>query len=161
MDDVVLNPTIRTQLEQLVGLPVCGANLGCEMLMIQFGAEQSVISNRGTKTVGQFALHIQSPWRLSEKDKVVVGRQDYFENDDNGWFKAMAKVVETFVQDRPTVMSLDLIRPAGMLVTLSEDRTIDVFPDAGITAKEVEAWRFLEPAKKHGHTVVMSDGSFE
>jgi len=46
-------------------------------------------------------------------------------------------------------------------MTLDEGLTIQVFPCAGITARNTEAWRLFEPDRDSRHIVVMSDGALE
>ena len=168
MVKIVTDTTLQAQLGKLVGLHAWGGCLAVDMLTIQFGEEKTVTRKDGIRTVGQMALHIQSPWRIAKKGTVVVGQQDYFSADGEDEIHAVGDTVRQFLPDAsseplgiPTVRTVTVEPPAGILMMLSKGLTIHVFPCAGITARDMEAWRLFEPDRDNGHFVVMSDGSLE
>jgi hypothetical protein len=114
------------------------------------------------------ALHIQSPWRIAKNGSVVVGQQDYFSADGEDELHEVWDTVAQLMPDapsdplgKPTVRTVTIEPPAGFLMTLDKDLTIQVFPCAGITARNMEAWRLFEPDRDSSHFVVMSDGIIE
>jgi hypothetical protein len=168
MVKIVTNTTLNAQLGKLVGLQAWGGCLAADMLTIQFGEERTVTRKDGPRTVGQMALHIQSPWRISKNGSVVVGQQDYFSADGEDEIHSVWDTVAQLLPDTsseplgtPTVGTVTIEPPAGILMTLEKNLTIQVFPCAGITARDMEAWRLFEPDRDDPHFVVMSDGSLE
>jgi hypothetical protein len=68
---------ITQSLEQLVGLPLSIARDAAAMKNFQFGGIRPHPSGKGT--VGQYALHLQCPWRIIATDGIVTGSSDYYE----------------------------------------------------------------------------------
>ncbi len=168
MVKIVTDTTLHAQLGKLVGLQAWGGGLAADMLTIQFGEERTVTRKKGPRTVGQMALHIQSPWRIAKNGSVVVGQQDYFAADGEDEIHAVWDAVHQLLPDAsseplgvPTMRTVTIDPPAGILMRLDKDLTIQVFPCAGMTARDTEAWRLFEPDQDNRHFVVMSDGSHE
>ncbi len=47
------------------------------MQWFAFGDQREVITRSGeTKVVGEYALHVQCPWRIVRGDEIVVGSRD-------------------------------------------------------------------------------------
>jgi hypothetical protein len=70
-------------LSQIVGLPLTAARRAADMRTFQFGILRPV--DRGS--VGDFALHVQCPWRIDGPDGIVTGRLDLWEPvEDNAPF---------------------------------------------------------------------------
>jgi hypothetical protein len=59
-------------LSQIIGLPLTAARRAADMRTFQFGTLRPV--DRGS--VGDFALHVQCPWRIEGPDGIVTGRSD-------------------------------------------------------------------------------------
>jgi hypothetical protein len=165
---IVTDSTLQDQIGSLVGLHAWGGQLAADMLTIQFGEERTVTRKNGPRSVGQMALHIQSPWRISKNGLVAVGQQDYFSADGKDEVHAVGDSLAKLLPGpssesvgTPTVRTVTIEPPAGILMTLDEGLTIQVFPCAGITARNTEAWRLFEPDRDSRHIVVMSDGALE
>lgn len=64
-------------LSQLIGLPLWDATRTLNMGMFQLGAYRTRINLKGEQdTVGEYALHIQCPWRVIGPGGIVVGSED-------------------------------------------------------------------------------------
>lgn len=67
---------IDAAVEVLIGLPLSYAGRAADMLTLGFG-EQKPREFRGrVSTVGEFAIHIQCPWRIVRDDSMLVGYHD-------------------------------------------------------------------------------------
>jgi hypothetical protein len=66
---------VITALSQLIGLPLTAARRAADMRTFQFGKLRAV--DRGS--VGDFALHVQCPWRIEGPGGIVTGRLDLWE----------------------------------------------------------------------------------
>jgi hypothetical protein len=71
---------VISHLKQLVGLPLSAARRAADMRTLQFGALREVDGG----SVGDFALHIQCPWRMEGLDGIVTGRSDLYEPVERG-----------------------------------------------------------------------------
>ncbi len=67
-------------LTQLIGLSLSAARRAADMRTLQFGTLCPV--DRGS--VGDFALHIQCPWRIEGLDGIMTGRSDLWEPVESG-----------------------------------------------------------------------------
>src|SRR5262245_30789476 len=88
-------PPIRQQviavLSQIIGLPLTAARRAADMRTFQFGSLRPV--ERGS--VGDFALHVQCPWRIEGPGGIVTGRLDLWEPAE-----AQAQVDENWSYDK-------------------------------------------------------------
>jgi hypothetical protein len=66
---------ITEQLKPLIGLRLAIARRAADMRNFHFG--QIRAAKRGT--VGDYALHIQCPWRFEDADGIITGRTDLWE----------------------------------------------------------------------------------
>lgn len=159
MTNIIVAPTKLTQLENLVGKSVSGLNLAASMLTVQFGNKVTNISSKGKKReVGELALHIQSSWRITNKNQIIVGIDDYYGIDEKDSLGLITPVLNDIVKQNLKVISIELIEPSSFILKLTNTITISAFSAAGIIGNETEAWRLFNPSKDTKHFVVMSDG---
>ena len=74
-DEVTLN------IQQLISLKLSRMALAADMRTLQFGNTEARM--RGG-VVGQFALHVQCPWRLESDTGVITGSSDLYEPYEKG-----------------------------------------------------------------------------
>ena len=72
---------IQDILKVLVGLPLSHSFRAADMRMLHFGKARVVENGR----VGDYALHLQCPWRVEGPDGIVTGSDDLWEpaNEDD------------------------------------------------------------------------------
>ena len=144
------------------------------MLSLQFGARVVAPTARDPeRIVGEYALHLQCPWRISGRAGLVVGAGDMYiegQPDASGreftperpgnavadlrlreWLSAHA--------ERPiTVTGIEVDRCGGFALALSEDFMFEVFPDSFGDQSEDEVhseyWRLLRPGREQPHFVM-------
>src|SRR5271165_3466355 len=68
----VTRQQVIAALSQIIGLPLTAARRAADMRTFQFGTLRPV--DRGS--VGDFALHVQCPWRVEGPYGIVTGRWD-------------------------------------------------------------------------------------
>ncbi|HWB29882.1 MAG TPA: hypothetical protein VG736_05205 [Vicinamibacterales bacterium] len=153
---------IDDALRQIVGLPLSLSRRGTTMRIFHFGA----ITSEGTRAYGEFALHLQCPWRIEGPEGLVTGSRDVFEppdsrvssadpdwNYDSGnlqdvlvakWLGTTPGKVgfaRSAVVPPLIVEAVSSDRFLGLKIALSGGHRLSVFPDG--TAGE--AWRFFRP----------------
>jgi hypothetical protein len=158
---------IENYLQRLVGLRLTAARLTGGMLNVHFGSLRD--TPRGQ--VGDFALHIQCPWRIELHGAIVTGREDLDSEagDETSWQArdGLPRGVETHLHDllgsydqgtRSFVnhdRSLDVttaqLGPCGNLCIELGDYRLSVFPSG--TANE--DWRIFEPSRDTPHFVLV------
>jgi hypothetical protein len=149
---------IEMALAPLVGLPLWSAGRAADLEWFQFGARHVVVARVGKakgseRTVGEFALHVQCAWRIVGPNGVVVAsRNRYVPADDPDsvspeweWEQAGANRCDERIHawchgNAYVVRSVAADTLGGLSLVLSDDFTLDVFPDDSVQG---EHWRLL------------------
>ncbi|VXB34082.1 conserved hypothetical protein [Burkholderia sp. 8Y] len=132
---------IERRLSVLQGLQLSGVNRAADMLTLAFGAQRPVTNFRGVvKHVGEWALHIQSAWRLEQMGRVAATEVDLRRGDDEA--RATVHRLQRLLlePDFPIVESVTANEAGGVSLSLSGDLNLTVVPDA---VEEDEDWRFF------------------
>jgi len=140
------------------------------MLWLQFGERVHAPTTRNPDRIaGEYAIHVQCPWRVSDKNAIVVGAADMFECADSsipewafdplrpGNAVADAKLRQWIdeYRHRPlVVLGTEVDRCGGFVLRLSEGVAFEVFPDTSASGDESEYWRLLRPGDDSPHFVV-------
>jgi hypothetical protein len=147
-------------LSQIVGLPLTAARRALDMRMFAFGELRAV--DRGS--VGDFALHIQCPWRLEGPDGIVTGRSDLWEpvedktpRDENWDYEQSpnlqdARLESWLAQKEPPlfVKSVDADEFGGAAINVDQDFVLRLFP-AGTRGED---WRLFGSRTDAPHFVI-------
>jgi len=68
---------IEEAIKPLIGLTIWGSTRAAGLQGFQFGKEHVVPASKGgTKTVGDYALHVECAWRISGIKGIVTGSRD-------------------------------------------------------------------------------------
>jgi hypothetical protein len=144
-----------------------------DMRTIQFGAVRDYKSG----CVGEYALHIQCPWRFENETGIITGSSDLdrpfdenkelnddfdWEHDDNlqdhllrqllnGYDERTRQIVNSTTLLVATEVEADLT--GGFWLKLSGGYRLIVFP----TGTRDEAWRIFRPGSEEKHFVVPLD----
>jgi len=158
-----------TAFDVLVGLRLSIVRRAADMLVVHFGEIRPHHSGRGT--VGQYALHVQCPWRFDGPLGTVTGRSDLWEyagpgeepenwHHEDGFSLQDERLSHFFVREegkQSWVNESDRFRVSGsqqsdrgdVRLELSGGYALLVFP-AGYKG---EAWRFFVPGRRGDHLV--------
>ena len=145
------------------------------MLWLQFGERRAAPTVRGPdRVVGEFALHVQCPWRIAAASGVITGRSDIYipvdpevDEDDYPWDKPGSSIVdrqlrrwiEAHARDPLRVVDIVVDRCAGFRLSFANACSFEVFPDAFSMPHDIrEHWRLLQPAAETPHFVVTNQG---
>jgi len=156
---------LQDRLQVLVGLPLSIIRNAVDMKVLHFGTIRPHRSGRGT--VGEYALHIQCPWRIVTASAVITGTSDRFIepqegaeiNDDDlqsgnlqfvriaALLKGFDKATNSFVNatEQLVVMTVNSDTYGGADLLLSGGYRLQIFPDGSLE----EGWRFIEEAGRH------------
>jgi tetratricopeptide (TPR) repeat protein len=151
---------IQQQLEPLVGLKLSIARRAASMRNFHFGKIRLI--ERGS--IGEYALHIQCPWRIDSMAGIVTGSQDLWhwafgEHEPLGWdfedgnslqdvrlgelLKGYDKHTESYVNmtDKLVVESIQASPFSDVSLFLSGGYRLILFP----TSLFGESWRLFRP----------------
>ncbi len=163
---------IEETLQCLLGLPLWGASRASDLQSFQFGDRGTVSTRRrGTKEVGEYALHVQCAWRIAGKDGIVVASRDRyypagnpdefppdFEWDYPGVNRCDERVAALFsetVNSPLTVEAIQADNAGSISLTLRGGYKLEVFPDDSLPG---EHWRLFQPSIKTEHFVITGLG---
>jgi hypothetical protein len=157
-------PSIRHQvnaaLSRLIGLPLSAARRAADMRTLQFGTLRQ--ADRGS--VGDFALHVQCPWRIEGPDGIITGRSDLWEPvDENTPFdpdfdcekspNLQDARVETWLTQNEgflVVQRVDADDYGGAAIHFGRGFVLRLFPGGA----RGEDWRLFRPGTDAPHLVV-------
>lgn len=162
-----LKDRVQEHLAPLVGLQLSIARRAADMRVFHFGKVSEVAGG----TVGEFALHIQCPWRIEGRNGVVTGRRDLWEpskelqarepeldlthwkyDSGNLQDEKMGQFLEGYDpatrsavnrKDGLIVQAVSSDDLGGATISLSGDYRIVIFP-SGTTGEE---WRIFRPGE--------------
>jgi hypothetical protein len=142
-----------------------------DLAVFQFGDKRQVKTFHGeTVEVGEYALHVQCAWRLSQGDRVITGNGDLYDpaviqsekSDSNlDWKKQPTRVDELmqslFEHDtrQLVVQSVEVGVAANLSIQLGRGFLLEIFPNYSAVD---EYWRLLKPGKDEPHFVVTGNG---
>ena len=113
---------------------------------------------------GSFGLHVQAPWHIANRGRIVVGSADIrnprdglagdFNPNQLGTTSREEKLERLFEHQALLVAGARIDSLGGLRMALSRGYTLRVFPDASDGKDESEYWRLLE---RFGWHVVSSN----
>jgi hypothetical protein len=161
---------IERTLSVLVGLPLWALGRAADLAWFEFGSRRTVLSHSGQeKQVGDYALHIECPWRITRGDKIITGRGDVFctpeESEeptaiDFDWqrgnrFDRVVAALFEHETHRFTVHSVQASKAGTLVIVLEDGYDLDVFPH---DSESGEHWRFFKPYSEEPHLVFTGTG---
>jgi hypothetical protein len=155
---------LSNALQPLVGLPLRCLGRAANLLWVHFGELRESLSPRGQlRTVGEWALHIQCPWRIRQGTNVVVASGEFcygsagealddWDKPGKSKFDVTAATLENeFSAFPPSVTSIYIDEVGGFTIELTNDYRLDIFPDR--STSNTEHWRLFQPGIDHRHFV--------
>jgi len=179
MSDAVNSSTrekVVAALSPIIGLPLSAKHRAADMLVLQFGTlsftepvQGSSVRATQNATVGDFALHIQCPWRIEGKDGIVTGRLDLWEPIEHGagfnwddWNYEKSPNLQDWLFDQwmrngsHVVRNVTADEYGGATIGFGEGFVLRLFP----ASSRGEDWRVFRPKTGARHFVV-SGGKVE
>ncbi len=155
-------------LAALAGLRIREIGRAADLLWVQFGEWRTVPCRKGgTRQVGQWALHVQTSWRFTQGESIVLGVHDLYAYDDEeatsfDWekcgesrFDRIASGLNARFGDEEMVVESVACDAVGSLtLRLGGGLEFAVFPNSSSDYPEREFWRLFAPATDGPHYVV-------
>ena len=164
---------MKQALEPLIGLPLWSMGRAGTLIWLQFGQKRRVknrFGNQKTKAVGEYALHLQSHWRLTRDSRILVGHQDMyypanqrlqpekFDWQQPGLSRCDQTLHALFRRNLQPwiVQAIDTDSFGGISIEFADGQGLETFT-AGVARGEL--WRLLQPNRCTPHFVVTLDPS--
>jgi len=151
--------------EDLVGKQLSKISFAADMLCAQFGSLTEVIGRQGkVGTVGEFALHVQTVWRIAD-NRAQAGSGDRYD-DSNAAREAIERRLDQFFKPNISEARGRIITDTGWRVISAAqspmgDLRLDFANgcrfDAFIYYARREAWRLFRPGLEDHHLVIPDD----
>ena len=156
---------VQKHLDLLKGLRLSESYRAADMRIFHFGVMRPVNSG----VVGEYALHVQCPWRIESAEAIITGRHDLFqpaeETEDFDWKSwdwdgnetLQDKLVADFIrEEHRTIESVTADAHGGARLQLSGGYALVLFP----AGSQAEDWRLFRP-QEDGEHFVISGGRVE
>ncbi len=171
-----MRDAIQIALDALLGKPVWKCTRAADMACFQFGARRSKTTKRVLIEVGEYALHLQCPWRIVKDDQIVMAALDVYHprrNDEGAgspdfdWeheSNLLEHRSQEFFQNGATeylVQEVVAGNAGAVRIALEKGFWLEIFP---ADSRNEEQWRFFQPTSEEGlattegtHLVVAGD----
>jgi hypothetical protein len=168
---MTLQERITEALSALIGLPLWGATRALNMEMFAFGERRTRRNRKGQEVeVGEYALHIQCPWRIVSPDGIIVGSEDrnypedenadWEEFDSDGPSRCEARMVAWLKEYSAAPLRAQRVEAdavGGFKLLLQRGFVLEAFPADSLRGEYSERWRLFRPSEE-GHFVVTGYG---
>jgi hypothetical protein len=155
----------------LLGLRLWSSGRASDLQWFSFGEQRTITTMKGTTSqVGEFALHVQCPWRIVRADVLVVGSRDLYAPADEeapvpDEFKYDGvvtrrdkRMAELFADDTVlTVRAIDVGEAGALGIALDSGHILELFPNDSTLGED---WRLFRPYRDDPHLVI-SGGTIE
>ncbi len=166
-----LQDRITEALSALIDLPLWGAHRALNMEMFDFGDRLTRKNRQGKEIqVGEFALHIQCPWRIIGPEGIVVGSGDrnYPEDENSDWQEfndegpslcesRIAGWLKEYSENPLKVERVEADSIGGFKLFLERGFILEAFPANSLKGEYSERWRLFRTSEA-GHFVVSGYG---
>ena len=159
---------ITEALSALVGLPMWRATRALNMEMFTFGERRKRLNQQEEEIeVGEYALHVQCPWRIVGPHLIAIGSEDrnYPEDEKSDWNDFDPDADRTLCEARMAawlheharaplkVERVEADRTGGFRLFLERGFVLEAFPANTLRGEEFEHWRLFQSSQKD-HFVV-------
>ena len=147
---------INKILSDLIGLPLTRTTRAADMECLKFGTIYRTDKDGNEFNVGEFALHLQCPWRLTNELQIIVGSGDLYQQADEtadydenfDYFECKAnlrdvKLDNLIKENELTIISAQADKFGGLEICFDNQSTLTVFPTIASKA-ENENWRLID-----------------
>ena len=157
-----------TALRVLSGLRLQKVGRAADMLCMHFGDLQTVTFRSGQLgEVGEWALHLQTPWRISVGSTLLVGARDIYTNWETGEVVEYLDIGDSRFDRLTDSLNQRLKNTAhytkriacdglgGVRMAFDNDLFFDAFSNISHDHPEYELWRLFEPATGKKSTLLL------
>ncbi len=136
-----------------------------DLAWFQFGQRRTVKNYRSDdKVVGEYALHVQTSWRILHEDRVIVGSSDLYDpatknirSEDidpivSTTTRLDSRLTELFENETRQFLTrhIHVGRAGSFSLILDDDYALEVFPD---DSSNREHWRLFSPYRDMDHFI--------
>jgi hypothetical protein len=147
----------------VLGMPLWSLGRAADLAWFEIGSRRTVKGRKGKeKEVGDYALHVQCPWRIRLGNSIEVGRGDIFcapvgTNEptpvDFDWQKGnrFDRLVLELFQNKSRQFTVQAGDAGSVAIELEDGYKLEIFPN---DSENDEHWRFFKPHTEEPHFVL-------
>jgi len=168
MGNLVLKDQIEAHLSRLIALPLTITRRAADLRIFHFGTVRPYKKGH----VGEYALHIQCPWRIDGPAGIITGRADLFYDPNGKYFTEEWDYSGDSIQDIQLDRLLGTKDPISRLFTDQDKQLVvervegTILGDAAVffskgyrlamfpSGIKSEAWRLFKPGNEEEHFVI-------
>jgi len=163
---------IIKQLKQLVGFEFTRTTRTANMECLKFGTLLKIDRKGIERQIGEFGIHLQCPWRITQGNILLIGSDDIYEQPDESaeydenfdWDVQGGNLrdvkLDSFLKSgKYVVSSVSADDFGGFELVFNDNVKLSVFPTLSSKSAYSEYWRLLDNRdEKKNHFVVSSSG---
>ena len=167
-----MNESHEHALQVLHGLRLRCVGKAADMLWMHFGHYRAITDHRGeSREVGEWALHLQCPWRFVRSGAVILASTDFYYYPDSDESYDSDREGESLFDRRANqfnrvletgefkVSAISHGECAAFQLDFGSDFHFAVFPAASDHSPHGELWRLFQPDRDEPHYVVTTEGA--
>lgn len=162
-----MNIVTKQDLNLLIGSRFSDIGRSGDMLWLCFGDEIQWTDLHGNiRNVNEFSLHVQSAWRITDGEQIVLASNDIFitTGEDDNWdteganlFDEKKSAVLAKLGSYPVVVEkVNLNENGDLRIAFSNSLTIEVFV---ISSTPIENWRLINFKSENDSFIVFDEVS--
>ena len=157
---------VEEALRPLGGLRLLRVGRAADLLWLHFGAWRATTDHRGgVRTVGEWALHVQCPWRFTRDARILTAWRDLHQDADTSRPYNERAGAESHFDRVATALNGELETVAhhvenvagnlydGFRLAFDPELGFEAFPCAATLAPRHEFWRLFRPDTRDRHRV--------
>lgn len=159
-------------LSGLIGLPLTRTTRAANMECLKFGTYLKTFSDNEAYNIGQYGIHLQCSWRITNDNEIIVANDDLYEPinedaeyDENfDWDLIMGnlrdiKMERLISENELYVISAQADVFGGLEIHFENSMKLTVFPNATRKSDYTEYWRLMDNINEESrHLVSLSIG---
>lgn len=163
---------IEKELGKLVGLEVTRTTRAANMECLKFGTLVTTLRNGEKANIGEFGLHLQCAWRITNQSEILTGDLDLYDQpnefadyDENfNWDTTNGnlrdiRLTNILKENKLVVKGVEADNFGGFDILFENNMRLSVFPNVSNKSEHNELWRLMDN-RKYGkrHFVVNVTG---
>jgi len=159
--------TVQTKniIKELIGFRLIHTSRSANMECLKFGVKK----NSKNKNIGEFALHIQTDWRIINRKEILVGSSDLYEPNsknqseidfdyENGNLRD-EKLGRILNSKNLIVSEIKTDKIGGLNIQFKNQTELQIIPTNSSESEYNEFWRLIDNRKNESkHIVSRIDG---
>ena len=158
-------------LRVLIGQYLHGSHRAADLESFQIGRPRVSVDSSEPLAVSEYAIHVQSPWRITKGGRIVIGYADLrepeagiadlsFDPNELGSTRREALLSALF-RDHAGRLAVESVSVKGigdLRLRFSSGHSLEVFPDSSDNEDDPEYWRLVKLGDWHavvsGHGIM-------